>query len=102
MITFEYFNPAAREVFLAGNFNDWQPRATPMTKQRGGKWSTELLLKPGQYEYRLFVDGQWQDDPMAARFVANPFGGLNSAIEVEAVGARAHGSLERSVPSGNS
>lgn len=81
-VTFEYFNPTAREVFVAGTFNAWQPGATPLTKQRGGKWSAELLLKPGHYEYRLVVDGQWQDDPMAARFVANPFGGLNCLREV--------------------
>lgn len=89
VVGFEHFNPTAREVFLAGSFNDWQPRATPMSKQRGGKWSTEFLLKPGQYEYRLVVDGQWQDDPMSARFVANPFGGLNSAVEVKPFGAGA-------------
>ena len=82
-VSFEYFNPTAREVLVAGSFNDWQPRATPMTKQRGGKWSTELLLKPGQYEYRFVVDGQWQDDPMAARFVANSFGELNCVVEVK-------------------
>jgi 1,4-alpha-glucan branching enzyme len=83
-VSFEYFNPTAREVLVAGTFNDWQPHITPMSKQRGGKWSTELLLKPGRYEYRLVVDGHWQDDPMAARFVANPFGGLNCVVEVKA------------------
>jgi 1,4-alpha-glucan branching enzyme len=82
-VSFEYYNPTAREVLVAGSFNDWQPAANPMSKQRGGKWSTELLLKPGCYEYRFVVDGQWQDDPMAARFVANAFGGLNCVIEVK-------------------
>jgi len=88
-VSFEYFNPTAREVLVAGSFNDWQPGATPMSKQRGGKWSTELLLKPGRYEYRLVVDGRWQDDPLAARFVANPFGGLNCVVEVNATSASA-------------
>jgi 1,4-alpha-glucan branching enzyme len=83
-VSFEYFNPAAGEVLLAGSFNGWQPRSAPMTKRRGGKWSTELLLPPGQYEYRFVVDGQWQDDPMAARFVANSFGGLNCVVKVKA------------------
>jgi 1,4-alpha-glucan branching enzyme len=82
-VSFEYFNPAAREVLVAGSFNDWQPHATPMTRHRGGNWAAKLLLKPGPYEYRLVVDGQWQDDPMAARFVANSFGGLNCVIEVK-------------------
>jgi 5'-AMP-activated protein kinase regulatory beta subunit len=82
-VSFEYFNSTAREVLVAGSFNGWQPKATPMTEQRGGKWSAEILLPPGQYEYRFVVDGQWQDDPMAARFVANSFGGLNCVVEVK-------------------
>lgn len=82
-VRFEYFNPNAIEVFLAGEFNQWQPRATPLKKQNGGTWAANLLLKPGQYEYRVVVDARWQDDPMSSRFVANPFGGLNSVIEVK-------------------
>lgn len=85
MVNFEYFNPAAHEVSVVGTFNGWQPGVTPMKKQRGGKWSTGLLLAPGRYEYRFLVDGQWQDDPMAASFVSNPFGGLNCVVEVKAV-----------------
>jgi 1,4-alpha-glucan branching enzyme len=84
-VSFEYFNPNASEVFLAGSFNDWQLRATGLTKQHDGKWSAEVLLKPGQYEYRFVVDGQWQDNPMATRFRANPFGTLNAVIEVKSL-----------------
>jgi hypothetical protein len=54
-----------------------------MNKEGGGKWSAELLLAPGRYQYRFVVDGTWQDDPKAARFVANPFGGTNGVIEVK-------------------
>jgi 1,4-alpha-glucan branching enzyme len=82
-VQFAYFNPEAREVFVAGTFNDWQSHKTPMVKTGGDQWSTELRLKPGRYEYRFIVDGQWEDDPMAARFVANSFGGLNCVVEVK-------------------
>lgn len=81
--TFEYFNPAAHEVLLAGTFNDWQPQANPMTNHRG-KWSTQLFLRPGKYEYRLVVDGQWQNDPIAAAFAPNSLSGLNCVREVKA------------------
>jgi len=90
-VILEYFNPNAREVSVAGTFNDWQSGAAPMIRKRGGRWWTELLLQPGLYEYRFVVDGQWQDDPMAARFVANPFGGLNSVVEVKPAGTAATG-----------
>jgi 5'-AMP-activated protein kinase regulatory beta subunit len=88
-VTFEYFNPDAREVLVAGSFNGWQPTATPMSRQRGGKWFSQVLLPPGHYEYRFVVDGKWQDDPMAAHFVANAFGGLNCVIEVKTMAAGA-------------
>lgn len=74
--------PAAREVFLAGDFNDWQPRAMPMARQPDGCWTATLPLRPGPHEYRFVVDGQWQEDPQAARAVPNPFGGCNSVLEV--------------------
>lgn len=82
-VQFAYFNPAAQEVFLAGTFNGWQGRTTPMVKTSGDKWCTELQLEPGRYEYRFIVDGQWQDDPMAGRFVANSFGELNCVVDVQ-------------------
>lgn len=88
-VRFEYFNLDAREVLVAGSFNDWQPLATPMTNLHGDRWSAELRLKPGHYEYRFVVDGQWMDDPMAACFVANPFGSLNCVLEVKATEAGA-------------
>jgi hypothetical protein len=84
-VSFEYFNPDAREVLVAGTFNAWQPKALPMSRQRGGKWTAHILLPPGQYEYRFVVDGLWQDDPMAARFVSNAFGGLNCVVEVKSI-----------------
>jgi len=82
-VKFEYFSPTAREVGVAGSFNRWQGQATPMTNHRNGHWSTEILLQPGRYEYRFVVDGQWQDDPLAERFVANTYGGLNGVVEVK-------------------
>jgi hypothetical protein len=88
-VSFEHFSPDAGEVFLVGSFNNWDSKAAPLKKGRGGKWTAELLLKPGHYEYRFVVDGRWQDDPRAARFVANPFGELNCVVEVESAGEKA-------------
>jgi 1,4-alpha-glucan branching enzyme len=79
----EYFDPLAREVCVAGTFNDWRAEATPMRQGPAGKWTAELLLRPGEYEYRFLVDGHWKDDPMAKRYVGNPFGGFNCILEVK-------------------
>ena len=74
------YAPDAQEVFVAGSFNGWQPSATPLQKQDDGRWVVELVLAPGRYEYRFFVDGRWTDDPLSPAFVSNPFGGLNCVL----------------------
>jgi len=72
--------PGAEQVFVAGSFNNWQPSATPLRKQCGHRWSAELLLTAGRYEYRFVVDGCWTDDPTCQARVSNPFGGLNCVL----------------------
>jgi 1,4-alpha-glucan branching enzyme len=81
-VHFEFSFPAAESVFIAGTFNDWQPRVTPMIALGQGRWAKDLALSPGDYEYRLVVDGQWQPDPLGAETVPNPFGGVNSIRRV--------------------
>ena len=81
-VTFAFFAPDANDVFLAGTFNEWDSKRTPLTKGEG-RWEIEIPLKAGTYEYRVIVDGVWQEDPMSARFAANPYGGLNSVIVVK-------------------
>lgn len=82
-VKLQHYNPQAMEVFVAGTFNDWQPRRNAMIRDGEGMWSAVIELLPGLYEYRLVIDGVWREDSMAAKFSANPFGGLNSVIEVK-------------------
>jgi 1,4-alpha-glucan branching enzyme len=76
-IKFEFSAPEAKEVCLAGNFNQWNTQANPMKKDTKGIWKATLSLEPGQYEYRFFVDGHWENDPACSSCVANEFGGQN-------------------------
>lgn len=76
-IKFEFSAPEAKEVSLAGNFNQWNTQANPMKKDTKGIWKATLSLEPGQYEYRFFVDGHWENDPSCSSCVANEFGGQN-------------------------
>lgn len=78
----EFNHRCAREVFIAGSFNNWNRSATPMIALADGKWSKELRLPPGRYEYRFIVDGQWIDDPAAKETVPNAFGGVNAVLAV--------------------
>ena len=77
-VLFTYSDARAREVFLAGSFNDWNASGTSMTNV-DGVWSVTMPLDPGEYEYKFVVDGQWVADPDNPTTVGE-FG--NSAVNV--------------------
>ena len=82
-VSFEYFAPSARSVFVAGTFNNWNQEVCPLKKDRNGRWQTALPLAPGRYEYLYFVDGAWQCDPQSKECVPNPFGSWNCVVTVD-------------------
>ncbi|RKX51470.1 MAG: hypothetical protein DRP50_08815, partial [Thermotoga sp.] len=80
MVSFYYDNSSAKSVYLAGTFNDWDPKAIPM-KNENGEWFVQLKLKPGVYEYRFVVDGtKWVEDPDAWGRIESGLGGYNSVF----------------------
>jgi hypothetical protein len=79
-VRFDYSQSDASAVFLVGSFNGWNPQATPFTRNDLGVWSVEVALPPGEHRYRLMVDGQWRDDPLAQQMVVNPFGGFDALL----------------------
>jgi 1,4-alpha-glucan branching enzyme len=81
-IEFRLFAPDAQEVCLTGDFSDWQPEACRMQRFKDGTWKKMLKLKPGRYEYRFVVDGQWWTDPENPQRQYNPFGQENSVLIV--------------------
>jgi chromosome partitioning protein len=74
--------PTANSVGIAGDFNNWSPETARMTADTAGNFRTKLNLAPGRYRYRLVVDGNWQHDPHNTNTEPNPFGGVNSVVEV--------------------
>ena len=75
--------PDARSVCVAGSFNNWDQSKTPMRKEGNGpSWRVSLPLRPGRYEYRFVVDGQWISDPSARESVTNDYGSTNSVLVV--------------------
>jgi hypothetical protein len=74
--------PAAKQVQVCGEFNGWQPGAAPLTRQADGTWETSIALRPGRYQYKFVVDGNWIHDLNAKINVPNEHHSLNSVIEV--------------------
>jgi 1,4-alpha-glucan branching enzyme len=79
-VTFSYAAPQARSVLLAGDFTGWQQAPLSLKKDKTGVWKKTVSLAPGSYQYRLLVDGEWQDDPQCLNRQPNQFGGENSSI----------------------
>ena len=74
--------PEAKEVYLVGEFNNWDPKSDRMTKKQGA-FHKMIRLAPGEYQYKFLIDGQWYCDPAAPTQVPNAFGTTNSVVRVE-------------------
>jgi hypothetical protein len=74
----------ATTVSVVGDFNGWDPTATPMQRVgKNGPWSATVLAKPGRHTYAFMVDGSTLvADPRAPRAKSNDFGGDASVIMV--------------------
>jgi 1,4-alpha-glucan branching enzyme len=82
-VEFTFHVPEAREVFLAGEFNQWDTHSLPMKKDKDGVWKIKIKLPPGRYEYKLFADNAWVEDIPGAELVCNPFGTQNFVIWIQ-------------------
>jgi hypothetical protein len=70
-------------VALVGDFNDWDPRATPLRPSADGLWTVVIPLRPGRYHYTFVVDGtRWRQDPSAPQSLEDDFGTPTSVITV--------------------
>ncbi len=75
--------PGARTVTVAGTFNNWRSDNLFMKgPDDQGRWTANLRLPPGEYEYRFIVDGEWIPDPRNPEHVASPLSGVNSLVRV--------------------
>jgi hypothetical protein len=76
--------PTAIEVSLVGDFNDWNPSATPMQLVAENRvWSVTIPLNAGRYRYAFLVDGNtWLSDPSAPPVGDDEFGRPGSVVTI--------------------
>ncbi len=68
---------SARKVYLAGEFNAWNPVGTPMQKTAGG-WTVTVPLKAGKHLYKFIADDNWMEDPANLQKQDDGYYGYNS------------------------
>ncbi|MCS7227599.1 MAG: glycogen-binding domain-containing protein [Endomicrobia bacterium] len=71
-VEFAYYAPDAKEVYVAGDFNNWannkagvvSDKQHLMQKSKDGVWRKTIKLQPGEYKYKYVIDGtSWTADP---------------------------------------
>lgn len=81
-LVFEQAN--ATSVTVVGDFNGWNPKATPMERiGPRGPWSATVLAKPCRHTYAFLVDGTTLvADPLAPVTTTTAYGGDASVMMV--------------------
>jgi hypothetical protein len=62
-VIFSLSAPGANEVYLVGDFNQWNPTVEPMNRVDGDRFEVGLFLVAGTYRYKFVVDGRTLADP---------------------------------------
>jgi hypothetical protein len=80
---FVIYEPAARQVELAGSFTGWTP--TPMQPVgNSGYWELNLQVPSGEHRFAYILDGSRQmADPTLPGREMDDFGGTNSILNVK-------------------
>jgi chromosome partitioning protein len=82
-VLLRYYDPIAQDVQVAGDFSNWKPVGNIMIKQKGNKiWKGTVNLKPGEYQYKFIVDGEWKIDPYNPQVITTDVGVSNSLLIV--------------------
>lgn len=81
LVAFEVRLPSRQvhAVALAGDFNGWDPHATPMAREGSSDlWKIAIPLPPGRHVYSFVVDGtEWVIDPLAPSTAFDELGPAN-------------------------
>lgn len=72
----------ADQIYLVGDFNQWNRTSHPLQRERGGQWTITINLELGrayQFRYLRDTDG-WMNDCQADAYVPTRFGNDNSVV----------------------
>lgn len=72
----------AKNVYLAGDFNNWNPFSLVM-KKVGDEWVFPVHLSVGKHLYKFIVDGEWIKDPYNKLWEGNEFNTGNSIVWID-------------------
>lgn len=80
--SFVYQSTTAKEVSIAGSFNNWSAKMNPLTNEGNGKWKVDIELEPNYYQYKFVVDSNWLPDPANDWKINDGGTSFNSIVKV--------------------
>ncbi len=83
-VTFTVPAKEAKQVIVAGDFNDWNPKEYQLRKLKNGTFKGTLTLpKEQSFEFKYIIDGQWANETEADRYQWNDYAASeNSVLEL--------------------
>ncbi len=74
----------AKEMYVVGEFNQWNKSATPMKSYKNGNFSIAVSLEANQkYQFRYLADGvNWLNDNDADTYFYSPYGNCENSVIV--------------------
>jgi len=60
-VRFSYNDASAKSIAIAGEFNNWDKKKNPLSKDKDNIWTVTLPLKEGKTEYKFIINGEWME-----------------------------------------
>jgi len=73
-VKFTYSGLPGNAVYIAGDFNHWDPYMIPLNEIKPGEYQVTLKMTPGTHFYNFFVNGKAMKDPQNREFRLNQYG----------------------------
>ena len=79
---FAVWAPNASRISVIGDFNDWDPKATPMNRLKNGEFKVTLDLETGRdYSFRYLIEGRnWENDWAADGYIPSGIEGAENSV----------------------
>jgi len=82
-IKFELKTDPDSKVYVAGTFNNWNPKEKQLKdKQKNGNYSLFVYIPKGIQEYKFIINDNWCLDPKCLDKKENKLGTYNNFIDV--------------------
>ncbi len=81
-VTFSIEAKEAKTVEVAGVFNNWKSKKTPLKKLKNGTFKGSINLPTNKsYEFKYVVDGQsWVNDDNADKYIWNDYAASENGV----------------------